>query len=113
MKKILSLIAVMMLALTACSDDNDDNMTGEHKVLTYKVAMFSKPEQKEWLMQTIGWAQSILQRAQENQSHEIKLDVEWMDQSADKMNAAISKIEGGDYVAVLAPTEVEGEREEP
>lgn len=107
MKKIYASMAVMMLALTACSDDNDKTAAGEHEVLTYKVAMFSKPEQKEWLMQTIGWAQSIMARAQVNQQHEIRLEYEWMDQSADKMDAALSKIEEGDYVAVLGPTEVE------
>lgn len=99
-------MAVLMLFVTSCSDDND-NESGEHKVLTYKVAMFSKPEQKEWLMQTIDWAQTILQRAQVNQRHEIRLEFEWMDQSADQMGAALSKIESGDYMAVLGPTEVE------
>ncbi len=107
MNKILTILLTAMLILTACSDDKDNYDAGEHEVVTYKVAVFSKPEQKDWMMQTIGWAQSILKRAQVNQKHEIKLDFEWMDQTASKMDAALTRIKEGEYVAVLGPSEAE------
>lgn len=107
MKKIFALMAAVMLVLTGCSDDNGKYGAGEHEVVTYKVAVFSKPEQKDWMMQTIGWAQSIMERAQANQRREIKLEFDWLDQTKSKMDAALSRIDEVEYVAVLGPSEAE------
>lgn len=106
MKKIFALMVAAMLVMTGCSDDKDKYDAGEHEVVTYKVAVFSKPEQKDWMMQTIGWAQSILKRAQVNQRHEIKLEFDWLDQTASNMDAALTRIAEGEYVAVLGPSDV-------
>ncbi len=107
MRKIFALMVALMLMLTGCNDANDQFVVGEHEVITYKVAVFSKPEQKDWMMQTIGWAQSIMERAQANQRHEIKLEFEWLDQTMSNMDAALSRIGEGEYVAVLGPSEAE------
>lgn len=107
MKKIFALMVAAMLVLTGCSDDNEKFVAGEHEVVTYKVAVFSKPEQKDWMMQTIGWAQSIMARAQANQRREIKLEFDWMDQTKSNMDAALSRIDEGEYAAVLGPSEAE------
>lgn len=110
-KHILACLAALMLVLTGCSDSKELDAKGEHKVTTYKVAVFSKPEQKEWMMQTIAWAQSIMERAQANQRRAVALDFEWMDQSEEVMKENLDRVGEGDYVAVLGPSEAEQARQ--
>ena len=102
-KKLALLLALVPL-LTGCIDDIDSNQ--KHEVHTYKVAVFSTPEQKDWILQTIGWAQEILERAQVNQRHTVSLEFDWMDQSEECMTDNLHSLENGGYVAVLGPSEV-------
>lgn len=110
MRKILALMTVLMLALVACSDDIEKGASGKHEVLTYKIAVFAKPEQREWMTQTIDWAQSILTRAQQGQPRAVALDFEWMDATTENMPAALDRIADGDYAAILGPSEAESAR---
>ncbi|MCF0176841.1 MAG: hypothetical protein HUJ94_08380 [Bacteroidales bacterium] len=106
MRKLMLLMLIPLIG--GCGDGpviDDPDSNGE--VLTYKVAVFSKPEHREWMMQTINWAQSILERAQVNQKRVVKLQFEWMDQSPGLIDVAMDRVEQGDYMAILGPSEPE------
>lgn len=107
MKKICLLMVALMLVMAGCSNDKDLGSKGQHEVVKYKVAVFSKPDQKEWVMQTINWAQSILARAQVNQAHAIELEFDWLDQSEGALNASLDRVAQGDYAAILGPSEAD------
>lgn len=111
MKKILALMAVLVLTLVACSDDIEKGTPGNPEVQTYKIAVFAKPEQQQWMAETIDWAQSILTRAQEGQPRIVALDFEWLDATAENMPAALDRIADGDYAAVLGPSEAEAAKQ--
>lgn len=107
MKKILLLLTALVLVVTGCSDEKDLGGKGRHEVVKYRVAVFSRPDQKEWMMQTIGWAQSILNRAQQNQEHAVELEFDWLDQSEAELDASLERVAQEDYVAILGPSEAD------
>lgn len=92
------------LLLTSCSDDAE-SVSIRHEVKTYRVAVFASGNKRAELQQTAGWAQQMLQRGQMHIPQEVKLELEWMEENADSMDLYLDRIEAGDYIAILGPSD--------
>lgn len=99
----------MMLAagalMASCSDD--ETVGQKHREVTYKIAAFAPRNMQDELKETAGWAQDILQRAQEQMPLNVKLSLEWMEETADSMDMYLDRIEASDYMAIIGPSDAD------
>lgn len=108
MQKFIKTICMLLAAgafMASCSDDKA--VAPQHRDVTYRVAAFAPRNMQGDLAKTAAWAQEILQRAQEQLPLNVRLRIEWMEETADSMDTYLDRIAGSDYMAIIGPSDVD------
>ena len=94
---------VMMLALTACNDDESPSIDSG-KATTHKVAIvMPASEQSRW-ERIVSWALENMDAAQQGLPEKVKLEIEWQDEEASGWESFVEQVaEDDSYVAIIGP----------
>lgn len=100
------LLAVVLVFLTACSDQEDGKTGPENpvEIKTYKVAVIAPARVQQRWKRSAEWAQELMEQAQESFDVQVRLELDWHDEQAADFEQYVQRVATDEeYAAVIGP----------
>ena len=88
------LLAVVLVFLTACSDQEDGKTGPENpvEIKTYKVAVIAPARVQQRWKRSAEWAQELMEQAQESFDVQVRLELDWHDEQAADFEQYVQRV---------------------